>query len=71
MLGVIFFEDCGAQSSVPAGPTDAEIEALIVERREARARKDFGRADGIRKELAAQGVVLEDTPQGTRFKRSS
>jgi cysteinyl-tRNA synthetase len=71
VLGVIFFEDRGAQGSVPAGPTDDEIEALIVERREARARKDFARADGIRKELAAQGVMLEDTPQGTRFKRGS
>jgi len=71
VLGVIFFEDRGAQGAAPAGPTDAEIEALIVERREARARKDFARADEIRRELAAQGVVLEDTPQGTRFKRSS
>jgi cysteinyl-tRNA synthetase len=72
VLGVIFFEDRGGGgSSAASGPSDAEIEALIVERREARARKDFARADGIRKELAAQGVVLEDTPQGTRFKRTS
>jgi len=73
VLGVIFFEDrSGAGgAAAAAGPTDAEIEAAIVERREARARRDFARADAIRTELAAQGVVLEDTAQGTRFKRSS
>ncbi len=61
--------DRGGGRRRPRGPSDAEIEALIVERREARARRDFARADEIRNELAAQGVVLEDTPQGTRFKR--
>jgi len=71
VLGVIFFEGKGAAAEAPSGPSDAEIEAALVERREARARRDFARADAIRQELAAQGVVLEDTPQGTRFKRSS
>ena len=73
VLGVIFFggKGAGTGDGAAAGPSDAEIEALIVERREARARRDFARADAIRQELAAQGVVLEDTPQGTRFKRSS
>ncbi|MBO7747513.1 cysteine--tRNA ligase [Paenibacillus sp. MWE-103] len=48
---------------------DAEIDALIVERTEARASKNWKRADEIRDLLAAQGIVLEDTPQGIRWKR--
>ncbi|MFC4811514.1 cysteine--tRNA ligase [Paenibacillus sp. GCM10023250] len=48
---------------------DAEIDALIVERTEARAAKNWKRADEIRDLLAAQGIVLEDTPQGIRWKR--
>ena len=45
------------------------IQALIDERNEARKNKDFARSDQIRDELKAQGIILEDTPQGTRFKR--
>ncbi|MCY4097729.1 MAG: class I tRNA ligase family protein, partial [Rhodospirillales bacterium] len=53
-----------------APPVDvAEIERLIEERRAARRQRDFGTADRIRNELDARGVVLEDTPAGTRWKR--
>ena len=52
------------------GLNDSEIEALIVERREARARKDFKHGDAIRKELLEQGVVLEDGPAGTTWRRN-
>ncbi|TLY33011.1 MAG: cysteine--tRNA ligase, partial [Nitrospirae bacterium] len=55
-----------------AGPSlDAEeIERQIAERNEARRRKDFPRADDIRKALAAKGIILEDRPDGTtRWKR--
>ena len=45
----------------------AEIEALLVERTEARAARDFKRADEIRAELDARGSVIEDTPQGARW----
>ncbi len=46
-----------------------EIERLIGERREAKRRRDFAAADGIRDDLAARGVLLEDFPGGTRWKR--
>jgi cysteinyl-tRNA synthetase len=52
-----------------AGPTDAEIEALVREREEARRAKDFARADAARRRLADLGVVLEDTPRGPRWTR--
>lgn len=48
---------------------DEEVEALIHERAEARARRDFSRSDAIRLDLEARGIVLEDTPAGTRWRR--
>jgi len=50
------------------GADEERIEALIGEREEARAEGDYARADEIRDALAEEGVVLEDTPQGTRWK---
>ena len=47
----------------------AEIERLIQARQEARKRRDFAEGDRIRDEIAARGIILEDTPQGTRWKR--
>ncbi len=47
----------------------AEIERLVAERDEARRRRDFAAADRLRGELTARGVVVEDTPQGARWKR--
>ncbi|EJL32449.1 cysteine--tRNA ligase [Brevibacillus sp. BC25] len=48
---------------------DSEIDALIEERTEARKARDFARSDEIRDLLAAKGIVLEDTPQGVRWRR--
>jgi cysteinyl-tRNA synthetase len=48
---------------------DPRIDALVEEREAARRERDFARADRIRDELAAEGVVLEDTPEGPRWRR--
>ncbi len=48
---------------------DNKIEALIRQRTEARESKDFALADKIRDDLLRQGIILEDTPQGVKWKR--
>ncbi|GAT90714.1 cysteine--tRNA ligase [Apilactobacillus kunkeei] len=48
---------------------DDSVQALIDERNEARKNKDFARSDEIRDQLRDQGIILEDTAQGTRFRR--
>ena len=53
------------------GPTSEEIESLIEERIAAKANRDFERADQIRDDLEAQGVLLEDGPDGTQWRRRS
>ena len=51
------------------GPSDAEIEAAIVARQAARKARDFKESDRIRDDLKAKGVILEDGPKGTSWKR--
>jgi cysteinyl-tRNA synthetase len=48
---------------------DADIEALIEERNEARKTRNFAKADEIRDHLKEKNIILEDTPQGVRWKR--
>ena len=67
------FDDLMAVLGLPfaeeADLLDADIEALIEERLEARRNRDFNRSDEIRDELKEKGILLEDTAQGTRWKR--
>lgn len=51
------------------GLSDAEVDALIAERNASKKSRDFARADQIRKDLAAQNIILEDTKEGVRWKR--
>jgi cysteinyl-tRNA synthetase len=53
----------------PQRSLEAAIEEVIARRQTARAARDFKEADRLRDELAGQGIVLEDTPHGVRWKR--
>ena len=52
------------------GLGEQQIAQLIEDRKAARKAKDFARADAIRKDLAAKGVILEDAPAGTTWRRA-
>jgi cysteinyl-tRNA synthetase len=67
--GVLGILQGNPQTYLQAGASldDAAIQTLIAERAAAKAGKDFARADQIRKDLAAQGVVLKDSPAGTTW----
>jgi cysteinyl-tRNA synthetase len=64
-------EILGLVESKAEEETDEQVEALIRKRQEARRRRDFAEADAIRDQLAAMGIIVEDTPQGVRWRRKS
>ncbi|MGB6777472.1 MAG: cysteine--tRNA ligase [Planococcus citreus] len=66
------FDELAGVLGLPFAQTellDAEIEALLEERIQARKNRDFARSDEIRDQLKEQNIILEDTAQGTRWKR--
>ena len=62
--------DAFLQAGIEAGLSAENIEDLIRQRKEARAARNFKRADEIRDELQQQGIVLEDGPKGTTWRRT-
>ena len=64
VLGIVYNEKKEEEGG------DAAIDALIAERTAARKEKNWARADEIRNQLTAMGIVLEDTPQGVKWHRA-
>ena len=64
VLGILY-----EQPKSENGSDDAEIERLIAERTAAKAEKNYARADEIRNTLSDMGVIVEDTPQGVKWRR--
>ena len=65
-----FTVDAEEKAKVRGVMTETDIDAKLAERKDARHRKDFKRADEIRIELASLGITIEDRPDGTsRWKR--
>jgi cysteinyl-tRNA synthetase len=62
-------EEAAPELQASLGLTDADIKKLIAERTNAKKTRNFARADAIRNDLAAKGILLEDSKDGVRWKR--
>lgn len=70
LLGVLAVEpEVWFKAEAAASLGGEEVDRLIAERREARARRDFAAADRIRAQLTEAGIAIEDGPEGTRWRR--
>lgn len=69
-LLIAWLEIFGINFKEEQAENDDEIEKLIAQRDEARKNKDWAESDRLRAELQAKGIVIEDTPQGTRWHRA-
>ncbi|WP_412062520.1 cysteine--tRNA ligase [Rubrivirga sp. IMCC45206] len=69
LLGIVGMDAAPADDASPDDALAAQVEPLVVQRTEARAAKDWARADAIRDELAALGVEVVDTPSGPEWRR--
>ena len=70
VLGLLQQEPAAWFGRGASNDDDARIQSLIDERAAAKTARDFARSDAIRDQLAAEGILLEDTPQGVRWKRA-
>jgi cysteinyl-tRNA synthetase len=66
VIGVVSLR---AREHAQAGALGPDVERLMTERQDARRRRDFAAADRLRDEIATLGILVEDGPQGTRWKR--
>ena len=70
-LRVLGLEVRPAMAVADVQESDPEIDALLAERAQAKAEKDWARADEIRDQLVAQGIEIEDTPDGVKWRKVS
>ncbi|MBR1904534.1 MAG: cysteine--tRNA ligase, partial [Alphaproteobacteria bacterium] len=70
MLGLLYNEPLAWFKGANSIDETAEIEALIAQRAEAKKNKDWVSADTIRNQLKDRGIILEDSPAGTTWKRA-
>ena len=69
ILGILENKENAKEEAPKADPEAAAIEEAIARRAEAKKNKDYKLADQIRDELAARGIILQDTPQGVKWQR--
>ncbi|MCC6642222.1 MAG: cysteine--tRNA ligase [Deltaproteobacteria bacterium] len=68
--GFLGLDLASATPRTAVAESDPRIDGLVAERESARRRKDFAAADRVRDALAAEGIVIEDTPAGPRWRRT-